>query len=123
MILYVLKVDNSEKRINYTPLEVAAYRGGLKIFKVLLEGGANLDMKSRVCIISFMFVFHIWFNINVRIVDMILFTILFMLLSSFLLNNYQSIHGISLSFDSHIRYDEHCMEGDVFCTIALYCIS
>ena len=69
MILYVLKVDNSEKRINYTPLEVAAYRGGLNIFKVLLEGGANLDMKSRVCIISCIFVFHIWFKINVHMVN------------------------------------------------------
>ena len=48
MMLYVLKVDNSEKRINYTPLEVAAYRGGLKIFKVLLEGGANL-FSSHCC--------------------------------------------------------------------------
>ena len=70
MILYVLKVDNSEKRINYTPLEVAAYRGGLNIFKVLLEGGANLDMKSRVCIISCIFVFQRLWNVIFGLISM-----------------------------------------------------
>ena len=101
MMLYVLKVDNSEKRINYTPLEVAAYRGGLNIFKVLLEGGANLDMKSRVCIISFMFVFHIWFNINVHIVDMMFYLPYY---SCFCHHSYLTIINLYIVYHYHLTH-------------------